>query len=527
MPSHSRLPRRMFLRGAGISLAIPFLPSLTTSPFSKAEAQSGDGLRYIQVLGQGGMAADLISPMPADHSTLVGETRLDDVTKRQGLREIWDRNGGSITPAISGARWDGLIDKMNLLSGSALSSRSNLHNTAIATFSGSYVERPGYIPPIVPFSLDWVMEQRLAQSHHAYSALRLDMRLAHGLGYRRNYDYENWSWSPEGALPVMYDIAELEAAVASVSTSPTDTGPSAADLGRVRLIDRVKDRYDALIAHPRLGRADRDRLTDAVDLLHEAEGRARGSLESTPVVACGAAPAMPDVMDGSEVNYGRLQDYASDLVAYALACEITPVASITHYQFNDYSPRNGPEGEIWHEAQHGGYSNARASEIYDEMTPWRLNRLAHLASRLDSLTDVRGGTILDHSAIFLAQEYAFQGHLHVQVGYHNIILGGAGGRLDTGNFLDLYGEPVEESGGTVYSGGCPLNRLAITLLHAMGHTTESIEGITGAVGFGEYGDTDWRQWELRDEPLFVSNTGRHRFSSDAEKRKALPILRSV
>ncbi|MEM7606968.1 MAG: hypothetical protein AAF411_16550, partial [Myxococcota bacterium] len=88
--SAPNLKRRMFLRGAGVSLAIPFLPSLTTSTFSKAEAQVGDGLRYLQVMGQGGLAANELSPLPADHSTIVREERLDDVTKRQSLRGIWD-----------------------------------------------------------------------------------------------------------------------------------------------------------------------------------------------------------------------------------------------------------------------------------------------------------------------------------------------------------------------------------------------------------------------------------------------------
>ncbi|MEM6958907.1 MAG: DUF1552 domain-containing protein, partial [Myxococcota bacterium] len=498
-------------------------PSLTTSTFSKAEAQVGDGLRYLQVMGQGGLAANELSPLPADHSTIVREERLDDVTKRQSLRGIWDALGGRLTPSITGATWDGLLDKMNLLSGAALSSESNLHNSVISTFGGNYVERAGYNPPLFPYSIDWVIEQRLASTRHRMPALRVNMRTAYGSEDTHRYSYRRWAWTPDGELPMLYDIAELENAVLGGASEPdVDTGPSAADEGNVRLIDRVKERYDALLANPRLGRADRQRLEDAVALLHEAEGRARSSLVEGPI-ACGSAPSAPVLIEAGRVNAGRLQDYASDLVAYALACEMTPVVSIAHFQYSDFSPRDRSESEIWHEAQHGNYSNPRAAEIYDPKNRWRLDRLAHLASRLDALEDVRGGTILDHSALFFTQEYAWQGHLHVQLGYHNIILGGAAGRLDTGNFLDLYGEPEDGD----YNAPCPFNRIGVTLLHAMGHTTESIEAITGSVGFGEYGNKDRRQWELRDEPIWLSNHGRARFSSNEEKRKTLPIFRGA
>jgi hypothetical protein len=509
--------RRMFLKGPGAAvMAIPFLPSLLTTRTSRAQTLSRQR-RLIMITSDHAIDRESLSPLPANHNPLTPVIRLDDVTSRQSLTEMWKANGGKLTPAMSGPAWEPLLPYMNIIAGTALASATHGHNATTASCFSGCTDGGA---PFVPWSVDYVAEKKLARPTHAFPSLRTSLFYNHGRGYF-HLAYRDWCYGGKKLTP-MYDVAELESAISKVPTSTKpNTTPDPRIAQRAKLIDMVKGQYDRLLRNPRLSTMDRDRLEDAVDLWNDATNRGKASF------ACGATPP-----SYSGVNWRTHHEYAMDLLAYALACDMTPVVAYNLPHGTDSWPSSRVEHGGMHPCQHGNAKeNPGAWTQYQVMKSWRLARVAHFANRLRTLTDTSGASLLDNSLLYWGQEYSQQGQLHRMTGFISLFFGGAGGRLSTGNFVDCYGEPSEASGESkTYNASVPHNRVGVTILRAMGLTTEDIESVTGRVGFGEYAGSTVAQEEVGGSSPFkikLSTAGKGRFSSDAEKRKALPILREV
>ena len=515
--SNNKTTRRHWLLGAGAaSMAVPLLPSLLTRPFSSAKAQAERNVRFIQIATDHAIDRVNLTPLPADHAeTLTPETQLDEITKAQSLEAIIAQTG-RITPAMSGAQWEALAPHMNIISGSNLSTANSLHNSCAATtFSSVVGENRG---PQNPFSLDYLAEQKLARGDHSFPALRAAFFYHHGAGYIHLGYRGNSYGGDEMRLPQMEDIAELEAALGGITRASNEGDPR--DAHRAKMIDLVKDQYDRLLRNPRLSRLDKDRLESAVDLWNDAANR-------RTTMTCGDLPPNPGIAETGAINWRILHEYAMDLMAYALACDLTPVVAYTLPHAGDHFPNTRAEHGTMHGPQHGSTNDALPHERYETMKSWRLQRVAHFASRLAELQDASGESVLDNSLLYFGQEFARQGHNHIFTGWHSLLLGGAGGRLQTGNVLNVYGESRREGFRDIFDNGAPFNRVGLTVLHALGLGTAEIEGITGRVGFGEYGSRDEDQLETLGLNYRLTNAGRDRYASDAEKRKTFPILQDA
>ena len=501
-------------------MAIPFLPSVLSSRTSSAQALFPRQPRFIQIVSDHSIDRLNLSPLPADHVHTTPVTHLDDVTKRQALSDIWAATG-QLTPAMSGAAWEPLVSHMNIIAGSVLSSGANGHNAAAPTcFSG--VADGG--SPFVPYSVDHVIQQKLARPDHAFPSLRNSLYYARGQGYF-HLAYKDWCFADGEKLPAMYDIAELEAALGGVSVNTdADAPPDPRIEHRKKLIDVVKGQYEQLVNHPRLSSLDKERLQAAIDLWNDAVNR------SAAVFSCDAMPEAPTLVEAGQINYRVFHEYAMDLLSYALACDMTPVVSYVLPHGNDDWPNSRSEHGTMHACQHGNQAeNPGAWDRYQVLKPWRLARVAHFANRLREITDVTGESLLDNSLIHYGQEYSQQGQLHRFTGFISLLFGGAAGRLNTDNFLDVYGP---DRGDLYFPDAQPYNRTAITMLKALGLSDDDYESVTGQVGFGEYADKLVDEQEHGGRYLEaeittrarLTNEGRARYLSDAEKRKAFPIL---
>lgn len=517
-----RSTRRMFLLGAGgAALTVPFLPSLLKS---KLEAQPAPRLKYVIVSSN--YCADLIGALPfeSDHVPFGTVTQLDDATRRQSLDEIVQKRG-YLTPVLQGAAWDRLRPYMNIVMGSAINGANDKHNSCSTTAASMPHDvlmngLPANDNPFFKYSADYLAERLLKTSSHAYGALRFNLTYRHGMDYGFPLgEYQNYGFggprsddpSYADVLPTMRDAAELEQKLGSLGGQQSD--PSVAK--RKKLIDAVREDYQGVMSSARISRNDRNRLQEAVDLWNDAESRlSRAS-------ACGA-PTLMNVTGSERADFRAYHEYAMDLCVYALACDVTPVVNYALLQTSDAGPMDSDGWFQLHANTHEGSTGGLMGAAFE----WRAARMAYLGTKLLDTKDADGAPLLDSTMLMWGHEYTFPG-AHPNSGHWNMFLGKAGGRIDTGHYLDLSGDGLPDQP-HIYQNCAPYNRLLLTTLMAIGHTPATIEAITGQVGFGEYGDLySYSNDHRKGATAGWGNENRAKFFTDAEKRKPLPILKKV
>jgi hypothetical protein len=169
------------------------------------------------------------------------------------------------------------------------------------------------------------------------------------------------------------------------------------------------------------------------------------------------ADAMPDIT--------RLQ---LDLLALALACDLTRVASV------QFSTAINAIGFPWlnstaegHNLSHRGPSDTAAKDQLTQRARWYAEQIAYLAQQLAAITE-GDRTVLDNTVMVWGNELSLgNSHSHSEVPF--MLLGSAGGSLRTGRYLQF--------------GAQPHNRLLVSVLQAMG-----VEATTfGHADFGSGG----------------------------------------
>ncbi len=218
---------------------------------------------------------------------------------------------------------------------------------------------------------------------------------------------------------------------------------------RRRVMAAVQAQYKAL--SPRISTTDRLKLERHGDFLNGIVRRLDYGIRpgpycvaptEPPLLQAEAAEDMPDVT--------RLQ---LDLLALALACDLTRVASV---QFSTainaiHFPwlNSTDEG---HNLSHKGPSDTEAREQLVARSAWYAEQIAYLAQQLASITE-GDRTILDNTVLVWGNEIS-QGNSHSHEDMPFMLLGSAGGHFRTGRYLQYP--------------GIAHNRLLVSLLQAMG-----------------------------------------------------------
>jgi hypothetical protein len=274
-----------------------------------------------------------------------------------------------------------------------------------------------------------------------------------------------------------------------MSAANPDAEQAAQRVGRRResVLDVVRQDFEAL-KRQSLGKADRDKLDLHFSTIRDLEtGMTGGGVScSLPAETQTELMAIDANRVGDEVNYKQMGRLLLDVMAVALACDHTRVATI---QWG-----NGAGGPIFrwdgmsHEVNHHKLSHGA---FHDDCFPgderekcqseppnwkdhlfaidsWHAQRFGYLLDKLAAYTEP-GGTLLDNSAVVWANELS-DGRAHHFANLPFVIAGGAGGYLKVGQHLDL------TNGGDLYNfngRGVPHNRLLVTFLNAMGIEADS------------------------------------------------------
>jgi len=234
------------------------------------------------------------------------------------------------------------------------------------------------------------------------------------------------------------------------------------------VLDAVAADYERLL--PKLGANDRLKLEAHLAAVRDIEMRldsegVGGGLCNQPVLG-----KVPDLsMIDNIPAIGRLQ---MDLLAIALACDLTRVASIMWTNSATQMPfpwLSIPEGH--HELAHRGNSDEDAQEKLVKINNWYAKQFAYLIAKLKSMPE-GDGSVLDSTLLIWVNEHS-RGNNHDRDGIPYVIAGKAGGSVTPHRWLQL--------------DDVPHNNLWVGCMQAMGLDVETFgnpDYCTGVVKLG-------------------------------------------
>ena len=398
--------RRTMLKGAGCSMALPWMASLdAVADPATAEFPKRFGVVF---LGCG---------INEDHWGATG-------------------NGADMKLAKSLSPLEPLKSKINVIDGLYVKAMTGqgIHPAQTGSLlSGATITKGAMIHSGV--SVDQMIANRIGQEDPQASivlACEQPMTGYHETNFSLAYS-SHLSWqTPDSPVPV-----EVYPSLAWDSLFD-----NRGSMLNVSVLDRVRDRAQALST--KVSASDRGKLDEYLTSVREVERRvevARKSMEQAQDAS--KAKNMPAIaMDRPKSGLPEdLREHArlmADIIAIAFQTNKTKVASwiisrdisAMYYPFLDVK-----EG-------HHAASHDNSSDSYERITRFHVEQYAYLASKLDNMKE-GNGTVLDNSCLmFMSNMYV--GRKHDNFRLPLILTGGLGGTLKTGRSLSYLDKTESE-----------------------------------------------------------------------------------
>ncbi len=437
------IPRRAFLRGAGVTLALPLLDSMIPAQTPLAKSGAMPKPRFTGIFVPHGMAPGYWIPEgggPGEPKSEPGAKAFKYPMIMEPLEPYRDK-----TVIMSGL-WSksaepppGQTGADHWVAAAYLCADKPRKTTGADVFDGT--------------TIDQIIAQKIGQENLLPSLqLALEDPGANssncGEGYSCTYSNTiSWS-SPTQPIPM-----ELDPQVAFerlFGSGGSDAKERAARREQRRsILDSVSASLPAFKKN--LGAADRARMDEWETDINEIERRlelakkSTGAADDTGFVAPAGVPESFD-------EHVKLH---MDLLTLAYKGDITRVSTMLFAR--DLTARRYPESKVnsgFHGASHHA-ENPRNIETYSHINQYHVKCLAYFVDKLQKTKEADGSTILDNSLILYGTNMGDSNqHLHYDVPH--ILVGGAQGKLkgdrhlhyqtktvSTGNLLlsilDMYG----------------------------------------------------------------------------------------
>ncbi len=402
-PRH--ISRRTVLRGAGVTIALPWLESMsawgaTTEEFPKRFAVlfMGNGVNedYWDSTGSGAdmqLSKTLLPLEPLKHKINV----IHGLFHQRAM-------GHGIHPAQTGCLLSGAVVQKGALVRAGITI-----DQVLATHIGQDTAQP---------SIVLACEQEMTGFHETNYSLAYSSHL---------------SWqSPESPVP-----NELYPSLAWDSLFE-----NRGSLRHLSILDRAKDEAAAL--GKSISAGDKSKLDEYLASLREVEKRVEAMRDAKDQAEDDAKGKNRPLASMDRPANGLPEDLREhtrlmcDLIAIAFQTDKTRIATLLlardlgalYYPF-----LNVKEG-------HHAASHANNTEGYERIASFHLSQLAYLATRLDSMPE-GDGTVLDHSCLMWLSSL-WIGRKHDNSRLPLVLAGGLGGTLETGRTLN-YVEAGDEN----------------------------------------------------------------------------------
>jgi hypothetical protein len=433
------LPRRTFLRGAGVALALPLLdamvPAVTAAEKTPASPAKLRRLGFVYMP----MGCDITRWTPPGGATL-------------------DELSPSLSPLADVKKHVAVISNLELRN-----AYPGTHATSNASFlSAAKVKRTESTDYYLGTTVDQVAAQQIGRDTQLAS-LELSMDLISVVGQCDNgyacVYQNNLSWSsPTTPLP-----AEAHPRLVFESLFGEEGGTadrSGALKKRVSLLDSVTEELARL--QKSLGKSDRNRVSHYMESVRDVERRIQQA-----EAAAGDNP-LPDVdrPTGVPASYADHARLMFDLQILAMQGDITRV--ITFQLAREASARAYTEigvSEGHHPLTHHGGDPEKIAKVA-KINQFHVGLFAEFLKKL-AATPEGNGSLLDH-VLYLYGSGMGNPNVHDHVNLPIIVAGGAAGNMRGGRHI-RYDEPR------------PLANLHLTLLDKVGVRVDSFADSQGKV----------------------------------------------
>ena len=393
------IARRAVLRGAGVTMALPFLQSLA------AKAANNGATEYPKRFG----VVFLGCGVNEDHWNSEGSGTDMKLSKSLSPLEPLKRKINVMHGLFNkGAMGLGIHPPQtgNLLTGATLQKGATIHSgvsvdQVIANHAGEETLQP---------SMVLACEQPITGFHESNFSLAYSSHIS--------------CQSPDSPVP-------NECYPSLAFDMLFDNRGSALS---VSILDRVRERAARLSR--KISAEDNARLDEYMTSVREVEKRvdgmrkAKANADDAAKLKSRPSWTMERPANGLPEDLREHSKLMCDLIAIAFQTDKTRVASLIISR--DLSAMYYPFLEV-KEGHHGASHNNNSDE-YERITRFHVSQYAYLASKLDSMPE-GNGTVLDNTCLmFLSNLWV--GRTHNNSRLPLVLAGGLGGTLQTGRTLD-------------------------------------------------------------------------------------------
>ncbi len=407
--------RRIFLRGSGVAMTLPWLESLpvwgTEAPRSIADEQaSSDYPRRFAALFMGcGINRDHWWAKGSGSEMELGKslqplealkTKLNFIT---GLFNVHATDVG-IHPGQTG----------NILSGASLKKGSELRgDISMDQVLANHFQEQTVVPSMV-----LGCEQPVTGYHETNFSM----------AYSSHISWQN------ATSPVPMEVYPSLAFDALFENRGSRRNES--------ILDRVRD--DASSLSRRASASDKAKLDEYLNSVREIEKRA-AAMRAVQQKAGQRAQAKgqplsmmkrPD--DGLPEDIRQHMQLMCDIVAIGFQTDKTRVATLLLNR--DLSGLFYPFLDV--KSTHHSASHDDLSDEYERISRYYCSQYAYLATKLDAMPE-GDGSVLDHSCLLFISSM-WSGNAHDSSKVPVLLTGGLGGRIETGRVLDYVGKADED-----------------------------------------------------------------------------------
>jgi hypothetical protein len=405
--TRKHIPRRTFLRGVGVTVAMPLLDAMVPASTALARTAASPVPRFTGIWHPHGASPGYWSPLQKGR-----DFEFSFITKP--LEPFRDR-----TVLISGLDCTAAYSTVDEPGGN--------HARGAVFLSGARPKRDAVTP-----YLDVTIDQRIAGKwgrDTLLSSIQLGIEDPSGNSGNCNWGYScaytnSVSWStPTTPLPT-----EINPRMAFERMFGDGASPEERRAGRLQTVS-VLDSVTHELAHFKrgLGAGDRTRLDDYLENVRELERRIRIATSNPEVELSGEVPF--GIPEDKDVHFKLMYD----LLVMAFQADITRSATLMLGRDLSASsfPESGYEGG-WHgTSHHGDIPENKAN--YAKVNRYHVENLAYFCEKLRNIPD-GDGTLLDHVLIYKSSNMG-NSHRHAHEKVPVILVGGVDGTFQGNRHL--------------------------------------------------------------------------------------------
>src|SRR5271170_75668 len=395
------IPRRTFLRGAGVTLALPLLDSMVPAQTPLNKTAAAPVRRFVGIWHPHGAAPGYWSPQQEganfDFSFITKplEPFRNLVTLIFGM-DMPEAMANTDEPGGDHAR------------GAVLLSAARPRRNAVAPYLGVTVDQ-------------------LIAKKHGQDTILESIQL--GVEEDGNYGNCNWGYScaytnsVSWTSPIQPLPTEVNPRVAFERLFGDGASPEERRLGRKQsasILDSITQEI-TFFKKP-LGADDRRRLDTYLENIREIERRINIAMETT------VKEPSEEIPFGLPANKHVHYRLMYDLLALAFEGDLT--RSATFMLGKDLSGASFPESGFtggWHGSSHHGDKPENVAN-YAKMNRYHVQNLAYFADKQNKIPDGDGGTLFDQILIYKGSNMG-NSHRHAHIKVPIILLGGIDGKF--------------------------------------------------------------------------------------------------